>query len=593
MTGTVTGTSGNDGWRLVSYYVGALDGLGGTDSLSIGTLSRSGFTLAQNTDGSIQLDTIAGASGALASHILLENMETLIYDSGASQIDLTNYFPRVTAFSPTDGSTNVAVDSNISLTFNEPIQRGAGNIAIHSGSASGTVLETFSAAASALLSISGNTLVINPSENLANNTDYFVTIDSGAIKDLSNNAYLGAGSYDFITAADIMAPTVSRFSPADGLTNVAIGSNIVLTFSEAIQRGAGTIQIHSGSAGGAVIERYNASSSLNLAVSGSILTINPTSNLDYGANYYVTLASGTIKDLAGNSYTGISTYDFTTAAGPAPVGIVLTGTAASDSLTGTVRNDSISGLAGNDIMEGLAGTDRLNGGAGSDLYLIHSSAEHPAAEFADRGVTGTDEVRFASTVAGTLTLYAGDTGIEKVVLGVGSAQTADTSGIAAQNVVASAVTNALTLIGNAGANRLTGTSYSDTLNGGAGNDTLIGGLGKDTLSGGLGADIFKFNAETETGTTVTTCDIISDFNHLQGDKIDLSAIDANSVLTLNNAFSVPSVGAHFSAAFTAQGQLYFDSTTHILYGNNDADSAADFSIQLTAVSSLVASDFVL
>ncbi len=91
MTGTVTGTSGNDGWRLVSYYVGALDGLAGTDSLSIGTLSRSGFTLAQNTDGSIQLDTIAGASGALASHIILENMETLIYESGASQIDLTNY----------------------------------------------------------------------------------------------------------------------------------------------------------------------------------------------------------------------------------------------------------------------------------------------------------------------------------------------------------------------------------------------------------------------------------------------------------------------------------------------------------------------
>ncbi len=61
----------------------------------------------------------------------------------------------------------------------------------------------------------------------------------------------------------------------------------------------------------------------------------------------------------------------------------------------------------------------------------------------------------------------------------------------------------------------------------------------------------------------------------------------------NNALSAPALGLHFSGIFTDQGNLYFDKSTHPLYGNNDTDSAADFAIQLNGVSSLTASDFVL
>jgi len=147
--------------------------------------------------------------------------------------------------------------------------------------------------------------------------------------------------------------------------------------------------------------------------------------------------------------------------------------------------------------------------------------------------------------------------------------------------------------GNGLANTLTGNSGANILNGSAGNDSLIGGLGKDNLTGGLGADKFKFNAGAETGITATTRDIITDFNHSQGDKIDLSAIDANTAFAGNNAFSAPTVGGTFSGVFANSGELYFDQSAHILYGNNDADSTADFSIQLTGVSSLAAAEFVV
>ncbi|NTW57131.1 MAG: Ig-like domain-containing protein, partial [Chlorobiaceae bacterium] len=64
--------------------------------------------------------------------------------------------------------------------------------------------------------------------------------------------------------ADTTAPTVTTFSPADNSTGAVVGSNIVVTFSEAVQRGAGLIEIRQGSAGGTVVASYDAATSGNL-----------------------------------------------------------------------------------------------------------------------------------------------------------------------------------------------------------------------------------------------------------------------------------------------------------------------------------------
>ena len=116
-----------------------------------------------------------------------------------------------------------------------------------------------------------------------------------------------------MTLADTKAPTVVVFSPSDGAKGVAAGSNIVLTFSEPVQRGIGRIELHSGSATGALVESFDASGSSRLTFSGNMLTIDPTGELTGNTRYYVTFAKGTVRDLAGNSYSGTSTYDFTTA----------------------------------------------------------------------------------------------------------------------------------------------------------------------------------------------------------------------------------------------------------------------------------------
>ncbi len=232
--------------------------------------------------------------------------------------------PKVLSYSPADGSTGVDTAANIALTFNELIQRGAGTIYLRSGSSSGTIVESFNAASSDRLSIAGTTLTVDPTANLSGSTRYYLTFGSGTVKDLAGNNYSGTTGYDFQTGvADLTAPTITQFSPADGTTGVATNANVTLTFSEAIQRGAGTIYLRSGSATGAVVESFDAAGSERLSVSGSTLTIDPTVNLSHSTQYFVTFGSGTVKDLAGNSYAGTSSYDFQTATDPSSFNIYI------------------------------------------------------------------------------------------------------------------------------------------------------------------------------------------------------------------------------------------------------------------------------
>ncbi len=150
------------------------------------------------------------------------------------------------------------------------------------------------------------------------------------------------------------------------------------------------------------------------------------------------------------------------------------------------------------------------------------------------------------------------------------------------------------LSGLAGNDTLLGKAGNDNLNGGNSNDSLTGGLGFDMLIGGAGTDKFIFTDTKDAPISKLGIEVITDFNHNQKDKIVLSTIDADTTKTGNQAFSNPVVGAKFSGDSTTKaGQLFFDTTSHILYGNVNNDSVADFAIQLNGIKSLVASDLML
>lgn len=142
------------------------------------------------------------------------------------------------------------------------------------------------------------------------------------------------------------------------------------------------------------------------------------------------------------------------------------------------------------------------------------------------------------------------------------------------------------LSGLAGADILIGKAGNDSLSGGEGNDNLTGGLGFDELTGDSGADKFIFTNIKEVPISRSNIEVITDFKTAEGDKIDLSGIDANTSIAKNQAFSFPIIGNEFSGIFTQAGQLYFDTSSSVLYGNVNADATADFAIQLTGVTNL-------
>jgi Ca2+-binding RTX toxin-like protein len=133
------------------------------------------------------------------------------------------------------------------------------------------------------------------------------------------------------------------------------------------------------------------------------------------------------------------------------------------------------------------------------------------------------------------------------------------------------------LHGDNGNDYLDGGNQNDNLDGGANNDTLVGGLGEDTLTGGAGGDTFVFKSLADS--TIAAPDDVMDFSAAAGDKIDLSQIDANTLVAGNQAFTWIGNDNAFVEAWGA-GQLRFNGG--FVEGDVDGDFVVDFRIQVTS-----------
>ncbi|MDR6292471.1 Ca2+-binding RTX toxin-like protein [Inquilinus ginsengisoli] len=267
-----------------------------------------------------------------------------------------------------------------------------------------------------------------------------------------------------------------------------------------------------------------------------------------------------------NGGIGTDTASYATSSAGVTVGLAgaagIGGDAQGDTLTaietivGSRFNDILTGDAGANVLTGGDGNDVLRGGAGADRI---------------EGGAGTDSVQYSENTAGI--------GIN-LGTGVGIGGTA-------QGDIVTGIENAY---GGSGNDALIGSGGNDGLVGGAGNDVLNGGGGADTLIGGAGADRFTYGSvgQSQVGAGA---DRITDFSHAQGDRIDLAAVDANSIVTGNQAFAF--IG---TTAFTHHaGEMRFavSGGNTVVSGDVNGDGVADFNIVLTGAITLVAADFVL
>ena len=244
---------------------------------------------------------------------------------------------------------------------------------------------------------------------------------------------------------------------------------------------------------------------------------------------------------------------------------VLIGNAGSNELVGQTGNDALTGNDGNDILNGGEGADAMTGGTGNDTYYVDNAGD----TVTENAGEGTDVVKASVS-------WALGVNIENLTQG-GSASI-DATGNGQNN----------SIHGNIGANVLNGAGGDDALNGGAGADTLIGGVGRDTMTGGADNDLFKFADGDFGGVTRSTADRIVDF--ATGDKVDLSAVDANTLLASDQGFSFIGTGAFSHAA----GELRYEQVAGNTYlsGDTNGDGIADFMIKLDGLHTVSGADLI-
>jgi len=230
------------------------------------------------------------------------------------QFSIDHMPPLVSSFVPARATLGVPATTDIVINFNEPIQKGSGNLVLEPYPGPSSIISMNITTSN--ITVAGTQVRIVLSNNLQSGLVYFLTMESGVFKDMNNNPYAGLRNVGHLTTmyyfaiADTEIPSVMSYSPAQGDTNALATSNIVLTFNEYIQAGTGNIEFTK--LGGSVntIPVHDN----QVSVFENIVTINPTENLQHNSTYRVTLAKGVIRDdkPSTNDFPGIfnATYEF-------------------------------------------------------------------------------------------------------------------------------------------------------------------------------------------------------------------------------------------------------------------------------------------
>jgi Ca2+-binding RTX toxin-like protein/chemotaxis receptor (MCP) glutamine deamidase CheD len=260
----------------------------------------------------------------------------------------------------------------------------------------------------------------------------------------------------------------------------------------------------------------------NLSLMNSVFaSVGANGNIDR-AVYLTTAALGAIV-IADNAFAGASVDKYSTANWSS--GIWSDGSASSLTITGNVfdhvrtamnldsYDDATSNVSGNSINNSGSG---ISVGTGSDATITNidnNSFSSVDTDFNLRNLNTDIDFSVASNGGADTVVVLGGTGNDSL---------AGSSGSDA-------------LFGGAGDDELFGLAGDDFLFGDGNNDILNGGLGFDTLTGGDGGDTFVFDADALSDAVNNGIqDLIADYDILEGDVVDLSALLDGQVVNDTN-----------------------------------------------------------
>ena len=214
-----------------------------------------------------------------------------------------------------------------------------------------------------------------------------------------------------------------------------------------------------------------------------------------------------------------------------------------DFLGGGIGNDTLLGGLGQDWIDGGAGADSMAGGAGSDLYFVDN-----AGDIITEAASPTDYDVARLSVSWTLTAGAEVEQLRSFGTGLS----------------------------------ITGNALDQRIIGDAGINILTGRGGRDLIEGGAGADIFRLATASDSTVSYPGRDWWYDWSQSQGDRIDVSVMQAGQSLIGTSAFT------------NAAGQIRYQTLGYYstVFGDLDGNGAADWAVDIAGVAVLTNADFI-
>ena len=217
--------------------------------------------------------------------------------------------PPTLTFTPANSDTGIAVNSDITIAFNESIRKIDDTIITDANVDSLITLKQTNANGSnidfeAVIDTDKKLITITPDNSFSSEQVVYVAIGA-TVEDESDNA-ISASSITF-TAADSTAPVVT-FDPADTATGIPITANVTLTFNEAV-RNTNDSELTNSNIGSLITLEYvsdNTTIDFTATIDSDkkVITINPDSDFIHGEIVYVEIQA--LEDSSNNTMSATS-----------------------------------------------------------------------------------------------------------------------------------------------------------------------------------------------------------------------------------------------------------------------------------------------
>lgn len=281
----------------------------------------------------------------------------------------TTSSPAVSATTPVDAATNVAVNSAVTVHFNTTMNSST-------ISASTFLVKQGATAIAGIVSYKDSTALFVPSASFEGNKVYTCTISTGA-KSLAGISISKDYVFSFTTSniTDNVVPVLSSTNPQNTANGIAVNTIVSASFSEGMNPATFTTSTF-------LLKQGTTPISGTVTYAGTKATFTPSSPLAPGLSYTATIAKE-VKDIAGNAIGIDLVWSFTTASSNSTLAAVNLGSAINYVILAktAINNNPTSNITG-DLGLSPAATSYITGFSLTDATGYATSSQITGKVFA-------------------------------------------------------------------------------------------------------------------------------------------------------------------------------------------------------------------